>query len=149
MTPMEDTSLHHIKTEIYTFTEKSKEIVSQNEIPKIRNSTLVIACGGFAGLVHGIVYWKRLLTRSAAKSFSKGDSKYSNRKVEEELGIKGNHTTSVSQILWRHISDRQKSGWKNWVVLPLVTIILTTTIHLVTGNYRAFHFSFQRRLSWP
>ena len=29
-----------------------------------------------------------------------------------------------------------KIGWS----LPLATIILTTTIHLVTGNYRAFPF---------
>jgi hypothetical protein len=35
----------------------------------------------------GMFTGKRLMTRSAAKSFSNGDSKYSNKKVEEELGI--------------------------------------------------------------
>lgn len=45
---------------------------------------VVVLQDWFMGLFTG----KRLLTRSAAKSFSKGDSKYSNRKVEEELGIK-------------------------------------------------------------
>ena len=44
---------------------------------------VVVLQDWFMGLFTG----KRLLTRSAAKSFSKGDSKYSNDKVESDLGI--------------------------------------------------------------
>ena len=44
---------------------------------------VVVLQDWFMGLFTG----KRLLTRSAAKSFTKGDSKYSNEKVEKELGI--------------------------------------------------------------
>ena len=36
----------------------------------------------------GLFTKKRLMTRSAAKSFSNGDSKYSSSKAEKELGIK-------------------------------------------------------------
>ena len=44
---------------------------------------VVVLQDWFMGLFTG----KRLLTRSAAKSFSKGDSKYSSKKAEEELGL--------------------------------------------------------------
>ena len=44
---------------------------------------IIVAQDWFMGLFTG----KRLLTRSAAKAFSKGDSKYSSKKVEDELGI--------------------------------------------------------------
>ena len=44
---------------------------------------VVVLQDWFMGLFTG----KRLLTRSAAKSFSKGDSKYSNKKAEDELGL--------------------------------------------------------------
>ena len=44
---------------------------------------VVVLQDWFMGLFTG----KRLLTRSTAKSFSKGDSKYSNDKVESDLGI--------------------------------------------------------------
>ena len=44
---------------------------------------VVVLQDWFMGLFTG----KRLLTRSAAKSFSKGDSKYSSKKAEDELGL--------------------------------------------------------------
>jgi len=44
---------------------------------------IIVVQDWFMGLFTG----KRLLTRSAAKAFSKGDSKYSSKKVEDELGI--------------------------------------------------------------
>ena len=44
---------------------------------------VVVLQDWFMGLFTG----KRLLTRSAAKSFSSGDAKYSSKKAEEELGL--------------------------------------------------------------
>jgi nucleoside-diphosphate-sugar epimerase len=44
---------------------------------------IIVVQDWFMGLFTG----KRLLTRSAAKAFSKGDSKYSSKKVEDELGL--------------------------------------------------------------
>ena len=44
---------------------------------------IIVVQDWFMGLFTG----KRLLTRSAAKAFSKGDSKYSSKKVENELGL--------------------------------------------------------------
>lgn len=72
---------------IYDLLKRAKKLYPKMKFPRIGIPLwlmpVVVLQDWFMGLFTG----KRLLTRSAAKSFSRGDAKYSSLKVENELGI--------------------------------------------------------------
>ena len=72
---------------IYDLLKRAKKLYPKMKFPRLGIPLwllpVVVLQDWFMGLFTG----KRLLTRSAAKSFSKGDSKYSSKKAEEELGL--------------------------------------------------------------
>ena len=72
---------------IYDLLKRAKKLYPKMKFPRLGIPLwllpVVVLQDWFMGLFTG----KRLLTRSAAKSFSKGDSKYSSKKAEEDLGL--------------------------------------------------------------
>ncbi|MBA4695627.1 MAG: NAD-dependent epimerase/dehydratase family protein [Candidatus Poseidoniales archaeon] len=80
LAPYQDGNIHDLL-------KRAKKLYPKMKFPRLGIPLwllpVVVLQDWFMGLFTG----KRLLTRSAAKSFSKGDSKYSSKKVEDELGI--------------------------------------------------------------
>jgi nucleoside-diphosphate-sugar epimerase len=72
---------------IYDLLKRAKKLYPKMKFPRfgipLWLMPVVVLQDWFMGLFTG----KRLLTRSAAKSFSKGDAKYSSLRAENELGI--------------------------------------------------------------
>jgi len=72
---------------IHDLLKRARKLYPKMKFPRFGISLwllpIIVLQDWFMGLFSG----KRLLTRSAAKSFSKGDSKYSSSKAEQELGI--------------------------------------------------------------
>ena len=77
----------HQDGNIHDLLKRAKKLYPEMKFPRFGIPLwllpVVVLQDWFMGLFTG----RRLLTRSAAKSFTKGDSKYSNEKVEKELGI--------------------------------------------------------------
>ena len=67
--------------------EMAKKLYPKMKFPRIGIPLWLLPVVVFQDWLMGLFSGKRLLTRSAAKSFSKGDSKYSSKKAENELGI--------------------------------------------------------------
>lgn len=80
LAPYQDGNIHDLL-------KRAKKLYPKMKFPRLGIPLwllpLVVLQDWFMGLFTG----KRLLTRSAAKSFSSGDSKYSSKKAEEELGL--------------------------------------------------------------
>ena len=80
LAPYQDGNIHDLL-------KRAKKLYPKMKFPRIGIPLwllpVVVLQDWFMGLFTG----KRLLTRSAAKSFSKGDSKYSSKKAEDELGL--------------------------------------------------------------
>ena len=80
LAPYQDGNIHDLL-------KRAKKLYPKMKFPRLGIPLwllpVVVLQDWFMGLFTG----KRLLTRSAAKSFSSGDSKYSNKKAEEELGL--------------------------------------------------------------
>ncbi len=80
LAPYQDGNIHDLL-------KRARKLYPKMKFPRIGIPLwllpVVVLQDWFMGLFTG----KRLLTRSAAKSFSKGDSKYSSKKAEEELGL--------------------------------------------------------------
>ena len=77
----------HQDGNIHDLLKRAKKLYPKMKFPRLGIPLwllpLVVLQDWFMGLFTG----KRLLTRSAAKSFSSGDSKYSSKKAEDELGL--------------------------------------------------------------
>ncbi len=77
----------HQDGNIHDLLKRARKLYPKMKFPRFGISLwllpIIVLQDWFMGLFSG----KRLLTRSAAKSFSKGDSKYSSSKAEQELGI--------------------------------------------------------------
>ncbi len=80
LAPYQDGNIHDLL-------KRAKKLYPKMKFPRLGIPLwllpVVVLQDWFMGLFTG----KRLLTRSAAKSFSSGDSKYSSKKAEEELGL--------------------------------------------------------------
>lgn len=72
---------------IYDLLKRAKKLYPKMKFPRIGIPLWLLPAVVFQDWFMGLFSGKRLLTRSAAKSFSKGDSKYSSKKAENELGI--------------------------------------------------------------
>ena len=72
---------------IYDLLKRAKKLYPKMKFPRIGIPLWLLPVVVFQDWFMGLFSGKRLLTRSAAKSFSKGDSKYSSKKAENELGI--------------------------------------------------------------
>ena len=76
--------LHHTRAEIYMISSNVQKMYPTMKFPRLGIPLwllpVVVLQDWFMGLFTG----KRLLTCSAAKSFTSGDSKYSSKKAEEE-----------------------------------------------------------------
>ncbi len=72
---------------IHDLLKRAKKLYPKMKFPRLGIPLWLLPLIVFQDWFMGIFSGKRLLTRSAAKSFSKGDSKYSSKKVEDELGI--------------------------------------------------------------
>ncbi|MDA9714430.1 NAD-dependent epimerase/dehydratase family protein [Euryarchaeota archaeon] len=77
----------HQDGNIHDLLKRAKKMYPSMKFPRLGIPLwllpVVVLQDWFMGLFTG----KRLLTRSAAKSFTSGDSKYSSKKAEEELGL--------------------------------------------------------------
>ena len=77
----------HQDGNIHDLLKRAKKMYPRMKFPRLGIPLwllpVVVLQDWFMGLFTG----KRLLTRSAAKSFTSGDSKYSSKKAEEELGL--------------------------------------------------------------
>ena len=80
LAPYQDGNIHDLL-------KRAKKLYPKMKFPRFGIPLWLLPAVVLQDWFMGLFTGKRLLTRSAAKSFSKGDSKYSNRKVEEELGI--------------------------------------------------------------
>ena len=80
LAPYQDGNIHDLL-------KRAKKLYPKMKFPRLGIPLwllpVVVLQDWFMGLFTG----KRLLTRSAAKSFSSGDAKYSSKKAEEELGL--------------------------------------------------------------
>ena len=72
---------------IYDLLKRAKKLYPKMKFPRIGIPLWLLPAVVFQDWFMGLFSGKRLLTRSPAKSFSKGDSKYSSKKAENELGI--------------------------------------------------------------
>ncbi len=72
---------------IHDLFKRAKKMYPEMKFPKIGIPLWMMPAVVFQDWVMGIFTGKRMITRSAAKSFAKGDSKYSSKKAERELGI--------------------------------------------------------------
>tara|TARA_B100000767_G_scaffold268672_1_gene289325 strand:+ start:720 stop:1685 length:966 start_codon:yes stop_codon:yes gene_type:complete len=80
LAPYQDGTIHDLL-------RRAKKLYPKMKFPRLGIPLWLLPLIVFQDWFMGLFSGKRLLTRSAAKSFSKGDSKYSSKKVEEELGI--------------------------------------------------------------
>jgi len=72
---------------IHDLLKKAKKIYPKMKFPRLGIPLWMMPIVVFQDWMMGIFTGKRMITRSAAKSFSKGDSKYSSAKAETELGM--------------------------------------------------------------
>ena len=72
---------------IHDLLKRAKKLYPKMKFPRFGIPLWLLPVVVFQDWLMGLFSGKRLLTRSAAKSFSKGDSKYSSKKAENELGI--------------------------------------------------------------
>tara|TARA_X000000368_G_C23022504_1_gene708651 strand:+ start:580 stop:1545 length:966 start_codon:yes stop_codon:yes gene_type:complete len=80
LAPYQDGNIHDLL-------KRAKKLYPKMKFPRIGIPLWLLPVVVFQDWLMGLFSGKRLLTRSAAKSFSKGDSKYSSKKAENELGI--------------------------------------------------------------
>ena len=80
LAPYQDGNIHDLL-------KRAKKLYPKMKFPRIGIPLWLLPVVVFQDWFMGLFSGKRLLTRSAAKSFSKGDSKYSSKKAENELGI--------------------------------------------------------------
>jgi len=80
LAPYQDGNIHDLL-------KRAKKLYPKMKFPKLGIPLWLLPIVVFQDWFMGLFTGKRLLTRSAAKSFSKGDSKYSSKKAENELGI--------------------------------------------------------------
>ena len=73
---------------IHELLKRARKLYPKMKFPRLGIPLWMLPIVVFQDWIMGMFTGKRLMTRSAAKSFSNGDSRYSNKKVEEELGIK-------------------------------------------------------------
>ncbi|MBT3657955.1 MAG: NAD-dependent epimerase/dehydratase family protein [Euryarchaeota archaeon] len=73
---------------IHDLLKRARKLYPKMKFPRLGIPLWMLPIVVFQDWIMGMFTGKRLMTRSAAKSFSNGDSRYSNKKVEEELGIK-------------------------------------------------------------
>ena len=72
---------------IHDLLKRARKLYPKMKFPRLGIPLWMLPIVVFQDWIMGMFTGKRLMTRSAAKSFSNGDSRYSNKKVEEELGI--------------------------------------------------------------
>lgn len=77
----------HQDGNIHDLLKRARKLYPKMKFPRFGIPLWMLPIVVFQDWIMGMFTGKRLMTRSAAKSFSNGDSKYSNKKVEEELGI--------------------------------------------------------------
>ncbi len=80
LAPYQDGTIHDLL-------KRAKKLYPKMKFPRFGIPLWLLPVVVFQDWIMGLFSGKRLLTRSAAKSFSKGDSKYSSKKAETELGI--------------------------------------------------------------
>ena len=80
LAPYQDGNIHDLL-------KRAKKLYPKMKFPELGIPLWLLPIVVFQDWFMGLFTGKRLLTRSAAKSFSKGDSKYSSKKAENELGI--------------------------------------------------------------
>jgi len=80
LAPYQDGNIHDLL-------KRAKKLYPKMKFPRFGIPLWLLPVVVFQDWFMGLFSGKRLLTRSAAKSFSKGDSKYSSKKAENELGI--------------------------------------------------------------
>ena len=80
LAPYQDGNIHDLL-------KRAKKLYPKMKFPKLGIPLWLLPIVVFQDWLMGLFTGKRLLTRSAAKSFSKGDSKYSSKKAETDLGI--------------------------------------------------------------
>lgn len=80
LAPYQDGNIHDLL-------KRAKKLYPKMKFPKLGIPLWLLPIVVFQDWFMGLFTGKRLLTRSAAKSFSKGDSKYSSKKAETDLGI--------------------------------------------------------------
>jgi dihydroflavonol-4-reductase len=72
---------------IHDLLKRARQLYPKMKFPRLGIPLWLLPIVVFQDWIMGIFTGKRLMTRSAAKSFSNGDSKYSSKKVEEDLGM--------------------------------------------------------------
>ena len=77
----------HQNGNIHDLLKRAKKLYPKMKFPRFGIPLWLLPVVVFQDWLMGMFTGKRLLTRSAAKSFSKGDSKYSSKKAENELGL--------------------------------------------------------------
>ena len=77
----------HQNTDIHQFLKRARLLYPKEKFPKFGLPKWLMPMAVFQDWFMGIFTKKRLLTRSAAKNFMRGDSKYSSSKAELELGL--------------------------------------------------------------
>ena len=77
----------HQDGNIHDLLKRARKLYPKMKFPRFGISLWLLPIIVLQDWFMGIFSGKRLLTRSAAKSFSKGDSKYSSSKAEQELGM--------------------------------------------------------------
>lgn len=80
LAPYQDGNIHDLL-------KRAKKLYPKMKFPRLGIPLWLLPVVVMQDWFMGIFTGKRLLTRSAAKSFSSGDSKYSSKKAEEELGL--------------------------------------------------------------
>jgi nucleoside-diphosphate-sugar epimerase len=80
LAPYQDGTIHDLL-------KRAKKLYPKMKFPRFGIPLWLLPVVVMQDWLMGLFSGKRLLTRSAAKSFSKGDAKYSSKKVEDELGI--------------------------------------------------------------
>ena len=72
---------------IHELLKRAKKLYPKMKFPRFGIPLWLLPVVVFQDWFMGMFTGKRLLTRSTAKSFTKGDSKYSSKKAENELGL--------------------------------------------------------------
>lgn len=80
LAPYQDGNIHDLL-------KRAKKLYPKMKFPRFGIPLWLLPAVVLQDWFMGLFTGKRLLTRSAAKSFSKGDSKYSSKKAEDELGL--------------------------------------------------------------
>jgi nucleoside-diphosphate-sugar epimerase len=72
---------------IHDLLKRARKLYPKMKFPRIGIPLWLLPLVVFQDWIMGMFTGKRLMTRSAAKSFSNGDSRYSNKRVEDDLGM--------------------------------------------------------------